>query len=504
MRWRSSLAVAATMLMLAGCGEQPAADPAAPTPTTVPTLADPIELDYAATLVVDDGAGHALVTDWNEEKLKAVDSSGKELWKVDARLNDDIGGGVSGFSAAGSVVINDYSGALRAYSWSDGSEQWSFDIPGESSSCHPAEGFSAQTTGTNPILGEGDLILLTYSGVLEEDGCETTSDSGNAVVLAIDPTSGEEAWPALSMNDEGRTFGGTPLHITPDRSYGFLSWSEGTDSVLTRIDLKTGKHADMDLTNARSIDDTGSEFYDVYPTTDPTKLLYVYGSDDPDNPTSSAVTRAADLTIPAALAESDSPTMSLAGTSGDDSEGDDVGDSDSVTMEDTFEPVCATDLSFTPNGESVCIQPQLFASAVKYQGSNGTPQAWIADAPERSVESLGYFGALEPTPVDGPDGPLLIVPGAESGIMAVNAADGKTAWTAGDYETDLPWGGQGYLPEVDLIAVTDDKKTSFYTATTGEFVNEHPAGEYASLSSGRRVVLVTDENSTTLWSVVDR
>lgn len=491
MKWKSAFAVVTTLLVLSGCNAAQPQEEKTPSPETTPTLAGPVALDYHATLVVDDGAGHALVTDWSAEKLRAIDLAGDELWSIDAQLNDDLGGGAQAYSVGENVVINAQSGETTAYSWADGSEAWSFQIPESPNACHPAQGFASQTTGTSPILGDDDLIILAYQGVLEDDGCEQTSENGNAFVFALDPATGEEAWPSLSTGPEGKTFGGTSIHMSPDRQYGIVSWQDGDESMITRIALESGRHTSVPITSARSIDDTGVDYYDVFPTSDPTSLLYVYGKEDPDDPYSSMVTRTAKLTLPGGLTDSDSATF------------DAIDEPEGLTMEDTFDPVCATDLAFSPNGEPACIQPQLFASAVKYQGSDGSPQGWFADAPEVAVESIGAHGTPQYSPIDTKEGTLLVVPGSESGITALNAETGKTVWEAGDYTSDMPWGGQGVLPELGLVVITDNKKTSFYETATGKVVDDHPASEYARLSSGKRVALVADEASTTMWSVVE-
>lgn len=491
MKWKLAFAAVAALLVLSGCNAAPPQKSETPSPKTTPTLADPIDLDYHATLVVDDGAGDALVTDWSAEKLRAIDPDGEELWSLDAHLNDEVGGGIEAFSAGGNVVINELSGGTTAYSWADGSESWSFQIPDTVDACHPAQDFAAQTTGTSNILGEGDLILLEYLGISGSGGCEPSSENGNAMVYALDPTTGKEAWPSLSIGTEGKTFGGITMNISPDRKYGIASWQDGEESMVTRIALDTGRHTTVPITSARSIDDTGIDYYDVYPTTDPTKLLYVYGSEASDDPYSSTVTRVAQLTIPSGLPDTDAGTL------------DGIDEPRDLTMEDTFDSVCATDLVFTPDGEPACVQPQLFASAVKYQGSDGSPQGWYADAPETALESIGAFGTPQYSPVDTKGGTLLVVPGSESGLLALNAKTGKTVWEAGDATRDMPWGGQGVLPELGLVIVTDSKKTSFYESETGKLVDDHPASEYARLSSGQRVVLVADEASTTMWSVVE-
>lgn len=518
MSLRAVLALTAVaMLATTGCtATGPTAEPT-PTPTTVPTLSDPIELDSLSSVVVDDGVGRALITDWNAQKVRVIDATGAELWSRDTPIDDERGG-AEAYSAGENVIIHDYSGTTTAYAWSDGSEQWSYTVPGDEGSCHPATGFGSQTTGVSPNLGEGDLILLTYLG-MEDPGCEPTSSEGNLMVVALDPRTGKEAWPALSVGEDSRTFGGTPVNISPDRSTGYLSWDDGGTSALSRIDLSSGKHSTISLEAARTVDDTGVDYYDVRPTTDPASALYVYGAEDPDDPMSTAVKRTAVLDLPATPPQSSDPVMAVADTKGSDVQGSGTqssGTQAEATMEDIFDPVCAAELAFTPQGEPTCLQPQLYAAAIKYQGSTGGLKAWTADAPETALDSIGFPGAPQTAPVDGLDGPLVIVPGLRKAVDALDARTGKTVWSAGDTRTPaapaaeddaqfgMPWGGQGVLPDLGLVVVTDAGATRFFAAATGRQVSEEPASEFAALSSSRRFVLVSDEDSTTMWAVVDR
>lgn len=513
MNLRAVFAVtAATLLAATGCSATAPSTEQTPTPTTVPTLSDPIELDSLSSVVVDDGVGRALITDWNAQKVRVIDATGSELWSRDT-LIDDERGGAEAYLAGENVIIHDYSGTTTAYAWSDGSEQWSFTVPGDEGTCHPAAGFGSQTTGVSPNLGEGDLILLAYLG-MEDSGCEPTSPEGNLMVVALDPRTGKEAWPALSLGEEARTFGGTAVNISPDRSTGYLSWDDDGTSALSRIDLKTGEHSTISLETARTVDDTGVDYYDVRPTTDPASALYVYGAEDPDDPLSAAVTRTAVLDLPAAPPQSTDPVMAVADTQGSGTQG--AGAQTEATMEDIVEPVCAVEPAFTPQGEPTCLQPQLYASAIKYQGSTGGLKAWTADAPEAGLDSLGFPGAPQTAPVDGPDGPLVIVPGLQKSVDALDARTGRTVWSAGDVRTvsaptaeddaqfGMPWGGQGVLPDLGLVVVTDAGTTRFYEAATGREVSEKQTSEFASLSSSRRFVLVSDEDSTTMWVVIDR
>ncbi|MCM1011327.1 MULTISPECIES: PQQ-binding-like beta-propeller repeat protein [unclassified Brevibacterium] len=509
---RPVLALVAVALLLAGCTPgRPSADPA-PTPTTTPELAEPIELDYPAALVVDDGVGRALVTDWTAQKLRAIDAQGTELWSMDAVIDDERGG-AEAYSAGDSVIVHDYTGTTTAYAWADGSEQWSYAIPGDARSCHRPESFGSQTTGVSPHLGEGDLLLLTYLGVADEPGCTPTSEDGSVAVIALDPTTGKEAWPALSTGPKARMFGGIEVNISPDRTVGYLSFADGQasasadgeDSVLSRIDLSTGANATVSLDQLRKFDDSGADSYDVYPTSDPEALIYVYGAEDPDDPFSSMITRAADLTVSEGLEPTDGTVLQ-------------VGEGAAAAAKtDTTDPVCAADLRFTAAGQPTCVETELFASAIKYQGSEGGPQGWFADAPETALDVVGLPGAPQSVPVDAGERALVVVPGLDTSVLALDAATGETAWTAGAAAPRAPvsataetvdsgptWGGQGVLPELGLVVVTDAQTTSFYDAATGRTMSEHPAPEFATLTSGSRFALVSGDRSTTMWAVVDR
>ncbi|SDS09022.1 PQQ-like domain-containing protein [Brevibacterium siliguriense] len=486
-----SAVVAAGLVTLSGCSNDGGEPAGTPSPTTTPTLAEPVELDYYATLTVDDDAGHALVTDWVEEKLRAIDSAGKELWSIDAYVNDE-GGGSEAYSAGDLVIVNDYSGTVTAYTWEDGEEAWSFDIPGPDDSCHEQMAFGSRSTGLGNRLREDDLLLLEYSGMRMDGDCAPTSEAGNAVMFALDPSTGTEAWPSLSIDDDGRTFGGKLTHLAPDRKSAVMSWKSGEDSMVTRISLDTGHHVTVPITAARSIDDTGIEHFDVFPTSDETTLTYLFGAEDPDDPMSQAFSRVAELTVPAGLEESDSPTL------------DSDYQSDGAKMEHTTDPVCSTDFTYTPEGQPACLQVQLFASAVKYQGSDGSPRGWFADAPEMAVDTLLYTGSPTTVPFDSSGKTAVLAPGPDGGAVAIDAATGKTAWNTGKYRSTTPWGGQGVLPDVGLVVLTDNKKTSFYDMDTGRLVDEHKADEYDQLTSGFSTVLVAGETSTTMWAVVDK
>ena len=62
----------AALVTLSGCSDGADKPAATPSPTTTPTLAEPVELDYYASVLTDDGSGLALVGDWAEQKLRAV------------------------------------------------------------------------------------------------------------------------------------------------------------------------------------------------------------------------------------------------------------------------------------------------------------------------------------------------------------------------------------------------------------------------------------------------
>lgn len=487
---------AASLVVLSGCSGSTPKSEGTPSPTTTPTLAEPVELDYYASVLTDDGSGLALVGDWAEQKLRAIDAEGTEQWSIDGNTSEDDSG-TEAYSAGDNVIVHDYSGATTAYSWADGKEVWSFDIPGTDSSCHPPRAFASQSTGGGDRLGDGDLLLIEYSWAGSEGGCELTSSQGNAVVYALDPTTGKEAWPALSIGEEGQTFGGRLVVLAPDRKSGIMSWMDGDESMITRISFGDGTHMTIPITEAREIDDTGADYFTVYPTADPRSLTYVYGSADPDDPMSSTVTRAAKLTVSEGLKASDSPTLSAPDNQTD------------VTMEDTFDPVCGTELSFSAAGEPACLQVQLFASAVKYQGSDGAVDGWFANAPEAAAEVLGYPGGPQWEPVDVGARTLIIVPASEGGIAALDASTGKSVWTTDGPQLKGPdssgrWGGQGVLPDLGLIVLADNKKTTFFEAKTGKSVSDHSVGDYAELTSSQRFVVVGGEEKSTMWSVVEK
>ncbi|UZD61880.1 hypothetical protein [Brevibacterium sp. JSBI002] len=350
--------VATGFVALSGCSNDNGEPAGIPSPTTTPTLAEPVELDYYASVITDNGSDLALVGDWMSQKLRVVDAKGDEKWSIDSNGNEDDGGGTEAYSAGENVIVHDYSGATTAYSWTDGQKAWSFDLPSTAGSCRPVQSFGSQSTSGNSRLGEGDLILIENIWMDAEENCEPSAD-GNTVLYALDPKTGKEAWPALSLGEGGQTFGGRLIELAPDRKSGVMSWMDGDESMVTRVELDDGSHTSIPITEAREIDDTGADYFTVYPTDDPASLTYVYGSMDGDDPMSSTVTRAAKLSIPAVVKPSDSATLATTEQSA------------RVSMEDTFDAVCSTALSFTADGKAACLQTQLFASAVKYQGSDG-------------------------------------------------------------------------------------------------------------------------------------
>src|SRR5699024_2051776 len=177
--------------------------------------------------------------------------------------------------------------------------------------------------------------------------------------------------------------------------------------------------------------------------------------------------------------------------------------------EDTFDPVCGAELSFTAAGNPACLQVQLFASAVKYQGSDGAVDGWFADAPEVAAEVLGYLGGPQWEPVDVGDKTLIIVPASEGGIAALDASTGKSVWTTDGPRLREPgnvgqWGGQGALPDLGLVVLADNKKMTFFDAKTGKPVSDHSVGDYADLTSSQRFVVVGGEEKSTMRAVVEK
>src|SRR5699024_4697214 len=194
------------------------------------------------------------------------------------------------------------------------------------------------------------------------------------------PATGEEAWPARSIDEAGQTFGGRLVELAPDRKSGIMSWMDGDESMITRISFDDGKHMTIHITEAREIDDTGADYFTVYPTADPNRLTYVYGSADPDDPMSSTGTRAAKLTVPEGLEASDGVTLSAPGRRA------------RASTEGSLDPVCAAAVRLCAAGTVGCLSVQLSASPVNSPRSDGAAAGWLAAAPEVAAEVLGYCG----------------------------------------------------------------------------------------------------------------
>src|SRR5699024_10264504 len=178
-------------------------------------------------------------------------------------------------------------------------------------------------------------------------------------------------------------------------------------------------------------------------------------------------------------------------------------------MGDTFDPGCGAELSFTAAGNPACLQAQLFASAVKYQGSDGAVDGWFADAPEVAAEVLGYLGGPQGEPVEVGDKTLIIVPASEGGSAALDAATGTSERTTDGPRLRQPghagqWGGQGARPERGLVARADTERLAFFDAKTGVPVSAHWVGDYAALTSSQRFVVVGGEEKSTMRAVVEK
>lgn len=502
------LAAAGTALvltLLAGCsgGAESGTAPApeeSPSPSPEPAaLSEPIDLDYSGHVLTDDGRDRALLVDWTNGQLRAVDSGGTELWTEPVQLDDEMMSAPLAYSSGDIVIIDDLSGELGARQWSDGAEVWRFAPAEAGAGCHEDWGFGPATTATGTVLEEGDVILLEYFMAMKKDGC-TTAAEGDPLVFALDPATGEEAWPALTVGAGGLPFGGSTLSISPDRSYGLLPWADDGSSMLTRVDLATGEHTTLDLTELRTADDTGVEWFSVVPTGDPSTAVYVYGAEDPDDPYSGLVQRQAFLTVPEGLPRSDAGAL----TPLDPEEHAEA--YAALDLEDTFDPVCTAQPVFTPTGEGACIMVQLFASTVAYWGSDLAATAWQSEeeAPESVIEYAtpeSDIGGAQYAAVDGPEGPLLVVPTVDSSVAAFDAASGEVVWSSEAQGGSDPWGGQGYLPDLDLVPVVDDGALTFYDAVTGEAHDSVDVADFASLSSTTRFLLVTEDRTSRLWTV---
>lgn len=502
------LAAAGTALvltLLAGCsggaesGTAPGPEESASPSPEPAALSEPIDLDYSGHVLTDDGRDRALLVDWTNGQLRAVDSGGTELWTEPVQLDDEMMSAPLAYSSGDIVIIDDLSGELGARQWNDGAEVWRFAPAEAGAGCHEDWGFGPATTATGTVLEEGDVILLEYFMAMKKDGC-TTAAEGDPLVFALDPATGEQAWPALTVGADGLPFGGSSLSISPDRSYGLLPWADDGSSMITRVDLATGEHTTLDVTELRAADDTGVEWFSVVPTGDPSTAVYVYGAEDPDDPYSGLVQRQAFLTVPEGLPMSDAGAL----TPLDPEEHAEA--YAALDLEDTFDPVCTAQPVFTPTGEGACIMVQLFASTVAYWGSDLAATAWQSEeqAPESVTEYAtpeSDIGGARYAAVDGPEGPLLVVPTVDSSVAAFDAASGEVVWSSEAQGGSDPWGGQGYLPDLDLVPVVDDGELTFYDAATGEAHDSLDVADFASLSSTTRFLLVTEDQTSRLWTV---
>ena len=493
------------LVLVAGCsggaesGTAPAPEESASPSPEPPALSEPIDLDYSGHVLTDDGRDRALLVDWSNGQLRAIDNQGTELWAERVQLDDEMMSAPVAYSSGDIVIIDDLSGELVARQWTDGAEAWRFAPAEAGAGCHEDWGFGPSTTATGTVLEEGDVILLEYFMAMKKDSCTTGAD-GDPLVIALDPATGEEAWPALTVGAGGLPFGGSTLSISPDRSYGLLPWADDGSSMLTRVDLATGEHTTLDLTELRTADDTGVEWFSVVPTGDPSTAVYVYGAQDPDDPYSGLVQRQAFLTVPEGLPMSDAGAL----TPLDPEEHAEA--YAALDLEDTFDPVCTAQPVFTPTGEGACIMVQLFASTVAYWGSDLAAIAWQSEeqAPESVLEYAtpeSDIGGAQYAAVDGPEGPLLVVPTVDSSVAAFDAASGEVVWSSEAQGGSDPWGGQGYLPDLDLVPVVDDGELTFYDAATGEAHDSLDVADFASLSSTTRFLLVTEDRTSRLWTV---
>lgn len=493
------------LVLVAGCsggaesGTAPAPEASASPSPEPPALSEPIDLDYSGHVLTDDGRDRALLVDWTNGQLRAIDNQGTELWAEQVQLDDEMMSAPIAYSSGDIVIIDDLSGELVARQWTDGAEAWRFAPAEAGAGCHEDSGFGPATTATGTVLEEGDVILLEYFMAMKKDGCTTGAD-GDPLVFALDPATGEEAWPALTVGAGGLPFGGSTLSISPDRSYGLLPWADDGSSMLTRVDLATGEHTTLDLTELRTADDTGVEWFSVVPTGDPSTAVYVYGAQDPDDPYSGLVQRQAFLTVPEGLPMSDAGAL----TPLDPEEHAEA--YAALDLEDTFDPVCTAQPVFTPTGEGACIMVQLFASTVAYWGSDLAAIAWQSEeqAPESVLEYAtpeSDIGGAQYAAVDGPEGPVVVVPTVDSSVTAFDAASGEVVWASEAQGGSDPWGGQGYLPDLDFVPVVDDGELTFYDAATGEAHDSFDVADVASLSSTTRFLLVTEDRTSRLWTV---
>ncbi len=494
------IAAGAALTLAAGCtaaDDAPGSSPAPSTPEP-PQLSEAITLDFYASLLADNDTDRALVADAMGGRLVAVGADGAELWTHQAQVDMDRPDSVAAYSHGETVIVDDGTGRLRALDWGDGSEAWTYTPADADLGCtEPGDYYSSSSTGTS-ALGEDGIILLEY-GMIDADRGSCTGDEQKAMVLGLDPASGQPAWPAVQATADAQPMGGANLQITPDRTRAYLPWRDGDGSFLTHLDLASGQHATVDL-SAYGEQDLG---FGIYPQKAPGTLVYAFGTADPDAPYSGSITRTALLRLPMDLPESSGVLTPL-------SAADDPGLAAGIDFSEEPVDYCAAPPVSTASSTFVCASTQLFASRILVLGSLLDGEAWHTDISEDAFE-FGLFdeqyGRLH-TPVDGTDAPLVIMPGLDAGVRAVSATDGSTLWEAGEdldpldpVEGSYGFGGNGALPQLGLIPVLLNDAVHFFTLDGKEHAEAHAVGQYAEASATGRWFAAAAGESTTLWTV---
>lgn len=505
---RTLAACGAALALIAGCTPGHSDSDSTDSGSSAPgagQLSTPVTLDFEAELLADNDGDRALVSDVLGERVVAIGADGSELWTQQAAINADRTEVVAAYTHGENVIVDDGT-SLRAFAWVDGSEIWTYRPAPEDLGCETGAYYNSMSSTGGRTVGEHGVLLLEYW--MQENSGENCADSDTkAMVIGLDPATGKPAWPAVHAPVDAHSMGGDfMLQVTPDHEHAYLPWRDPKGSYLSRIDLASGEHATVDLSRYGNRD-LG---FAAYPQQKAGTLVYAFGSPDPSEAESGNRTRTALLRVPTSLPES-------AGTLTPLSAADHPDLADGVTFDDTPAERCAARPQSTATGTWVCASAQLVDRRTLVFGSLLDGETWNTDLSEDG-RIAGLFNAAHYTypqvPVDGPEGPLVIMPGLDAGVRATSAADGTTVWEAGPDvtppdpgEENYGYGGNGAFEQAGLIPVLLNDAVHFFTLDGTEPMKAHDVGEdaWASATSGWFAV-VTDggddgDHSTILWTV---
>ena len=108
------------LVLVAGCsggaesGTAPAPEESASPSPEPPALSEPIDLDYSGHVLTDDGRDRALLVDWSNGQLRAIDNQGTELWAERVQLDDEMMSAPVAYSSGDIVIIDDQASAHGA------------------------------------------------------------------------------------------------------------------------------------------------------------------------------------------------------------------------------------------------------------------------------------------------------------------------------------------------------------------------------------------------------